>query len=204
MNDSLVQNLINEFQVPVHVLEHSEKVAKVAYFLGKKLTEKGIRVDLELVRQAALLHDLVRICDMRNFNPHEFTPSPNVEQMMKWNEIREKYEGIHHADAAYEILLGKGLTELARIVKRHKFISILEPLEGPQTWEEKLVYYADKRVVHGKITDLEERIQEGRARNLRTQEERDISSQAEVKIRALEKELFDEIGLTPDVVNRLK
>lgn len=203
MNDSELQQLIAEYQVPQHVQKHSEKVAQVALFLGRRLAEKGEIIDLDLIRQAALLHDLVRVCDMRNFDPENFEPSPTVEQMMKWNEIRGNYADLHHADAAYHILNSKGCLKLAEIIKRHKFISVLDPAQAPRTWEEKLVYYADKRVVHGDIQDLSVRIKEGKERNLRTAEEFQTSDQAATKIYQLEKEIFDRIGIDPSDINRV-
>ena len=64
--------LLKEYHVPQNVVEHSKKVAKVALFLGDRLIKKGINVNLELVEQASLLHDLVRICDFHDFKKEHF------------------------------------------------------------------------------------------------------------------------------------
>ena len=46
--------------VPASIVAHSKAVAAVAYRLAQALNRAGVRVDSELVRTAALLHDIAR------------------------------------------------------------------------------------------------------------------------------------------------
>jgi putative nucleotidyltransferase with HDIG domain len=75
----------------------------------------------------------------------------------KWQQLKAKYQGLCHEDIAYELLM-KEYPELATTVKRHRYKAILDEKEKPTTWEEKLVYYADKRIMHDRIVPLKERL----------------------------------------------
>jgi HD superfamily phosphodiesterase len=57
--------IIKAHHVPQHIVNHSLAVAKLAVFLAQRLKEKGIAVDVNLVHRACLLHDIVRICNMK-------------------------------------------------------------------------------------------------------------------------------------------
>ena len=123
-------SLLAKYNVPKNIVEHSELVARIAVFLGKKLSEKGERTDLRLLEAAALLHDIdKKIC-------------------------LENAEKIHGVEAA-KILEKEGLKEIAELVKQHRLGYIIEkPFSCPGA---KLVYYADKRVNHTNIVSLDER-----------------------------------------------
>lgn len=201
MTKTKIQKLIKEFHVPKHILAHSKKVAKVALFLGKKLIQKGEKVDLDLIEKGALLHDIVRICDFDPWEPHKFSENQTKRELEKWNFLRKKFKGIHHADAAYQIFMEKGYKNLAKVILKHKFVYILDKKFAPKTWEEKIVYYADKRVKHDKIVSLKERISDGKQRNVRGKKALALSAKAEKKVYELEKEIFEKIGEKPEVVN---
>ena len=62
-----------------------------------------------------------------------------------------------HARAGARLLEGLGLIRVARIVKAHGLYHLEDENFAPRTLEEKIVFYADKRVVHDKIVSLEER-----------------------------------------------
>ena len=62
-----------------------------------------------------------------------------------------------HVKSGAELLESLGLKEVARIVKTHGLKHFEEEDFTPKTTEEKIVFYADKRVVDDKIVSLEER-----------------------------------------------
>ena len=164
--------MLKEHGVPSHIVKHSIAVAKVAVFLAERLKEKGIAVDVNLVERACLLHDIFRICESENSEAHE--------------------------DAAYNLLKGK-YPALALAVKKHRYTALLDEKERPNTWEEKLVYYADKRVMHDRITSLKERLEEAHKRNAphpKAQGEID-TAKIDRLIYKLEEEIFNKIGLNP-------
>ena len=53
-------------------------------------------------------------------------------------------------------MIEEGLKELAPIVSRHILDTIITENHSPLTWEQKIVFYADKIVTH-KLVSLEER-----------------------------------------------
>ena len=50
--------LLETSQMPDHLRRHSEAVSRKALSMAVKLQEKGILLDLNLVRSASLLHDI--------------------------------------------------------------------------------------------------------------------------------------------------
>ena len=74
----------------------------------------------------------------------------------------------------------------------------------PRTWEEKLVYYADKRAMHDQIVPLQERLDEAHHRNAARRKASGIDfaeiERIDVAIFDLQAELFSLIGLDPDAV----
>ena len=60
--------LLNEVgALPQNIIRHSEQVTKVALYLGRKLIEKGEKVNLELLRAACLLHDIAKSVEFPDF-----------------------------------------------------------------------------------------------------------------------------------------
>lgn len=192
--------MLKEYAVPPHIIEHSMATAKLAVFLAKRLKEKGIAIDIELVDRACLLHDIVRFCDFQESQYTKYGKNITEQQKVKWRQLRAKYKAVPHEYAAYEILKDK-YPVLALTVKKHRYMALLDEEERPKTWEEKLVYYADKRVMHDKIVPLKERLTEGHERNahLHGSEVQSKINTAKVDplIYKLEKEIFDIIGLDP-------
>ncbi len=191
MTDQQVARLIEEFRMPLHVRRHCAAVANFACELGRKLIAAGEKVDLTLLRHAALLHDLVRVVDFRKFKPEEFPDPVTPEDVSFWKILREKYKGMHHADAGAQILTERGFSETAKLVSRHRFLQIKD---GFDSWEEKLLYYADKRTKHDHVVDLQERLDDGRKRNVPGMEYTEEARGLDEKVFALEREILTKIG----------
>ncbi|MBN1502995.1 HDIG domain-containing protein [Candidatus Woesearchaeota archaeon] len=121
--------LLKKEGTPKNIITHSVIVTKIAVLLATKLIEKGIKINVELVEKASLLHDI-----------------------KKWDEIKKNKKATHGVDGE-SFLTGK-YPELANLVKKHM---LYEVLVGLNSWEEKIVNYADKRVNHDKIVSLKER-----------------------------------------------
>ncbi len=192
--------IIKEYHVPEHILRHSLAVAKLAVFLAERLNEKGIEVDSDLVNRACLLHDIVRVCDFKELDYSKFKQIITERDKVKWRQIRAEYEGISHEDAAYDILKDK-YPEVASTIKRHRYMAMLDEGTRPSTWEEKLVYYADTRVMHDRIVPLKERLQDGHGRNVHLHgteaQSRINTARVDPLIYKLEKEIFDKVHLNP-------
>ena len=195
--------LLAEYHVPPHIVNHSRAVAKLAVFLAQRLNEDGEAVDINLLERACLLHDLLRVLDFKESDYNSFERNLPEQEKAKWQRIRAKYKAMTHEDAAYEILKDK-YPALALAIKRHRYMALPDENEKPDTWEEKLLYYADKRVMHETIVPLKERLAEGHKRNVLSH-----GSEAKSKINIarvdpliyeMEKEIFDKIGLNPNEV----
>lgn len=128
-------NILEEFNCPSHVFEHSKAVMLKATELASNF--KG-KVDLELVKAGAMLHDVGR----------------------------RETNGIKHAVIGADILRNNGVPpEIVNIVERHIGAGItreeaeilgLPPRDYmPVTLEEKLVAHADNLIHGNSEVDLE-------------------------------------------------
>jgi len=201
--------IIEKFCVPEHIAKHSLAVAKLAILLAERLKEKGISVDADLVERACLLHDIARPCDFRESDYDRLKGQISeqsygllTEEKAKWQQLKNKFKGLCHEEIACEILRSD-YPELALVIKRHRYMAILDEKEKPRTWEEKIVYYADKRVMHDRIVSLKERLEESHKRNAHlhgTQAQSDINtSKVDPLIFKLEEEIFSKIDIAPDL-----
>ena len=57
--------ILAEYHVPPHIVNHSKAVAKLAVFLAQRLNENGSAVNIALLEGACLLHDLLRVHDLK-------------------------------------------------------------------------------------------------------------------------------------------
>lgn len=200
MTSEQIQKLYSEFHTPLHVQRHCKAVAEFGALLARKLQEQGINVNEGLVYDAGLLHDLVRYVDFRVLNPEEWNYDVEQADVAFWKSMRVQYAGVHHADVGADILESKGFHDLAEIVRKHNFLQILK---GFNTWEEKLVYYADKRAKHDEIVPLLERLMDGRKRNQPHLMSDPLSSELDTKVAVLEAEIFAAIGMSPEALDAL-
>lgn len=193
-------NIIEEYHVPLHILRHSLAVAKLAVFLAERLKEKGVAVDVGHVDRACLLHDIARVCDFKDLDFSKFEQAVTEEDKAKWQEIRARYAGIGHEDAAYDILKDK-YPALALTIKRHRYMAMSDEKTRPNTWEERIVYYADMRVMGDKIVPLATRLKDCHRRNVHLHgtetQSRINTARVDPLIYGLEKEIFEKIGSDP-------
>lgn len=196
-------DIAEKHHVPSHILEHSLAVAKLAVFLAERLKGKGIHVDIGLVDRACLLHDVLRVCDFKDSDYSRFKQKVTQQDRAKWEQLKGEYKNLCHEDAAFVLLRDK-YPELALAIKRHKYTALLDQNDKPSTWEEKLVYYADKRVMHDRIAPLKQRLDEAHERHARshgrTARAKADTARIDRLIFQLEKEIFDKIGLNPTEV----
>ena len=190
--------ILAEYHVPPHIVSHSKIVAKLAVFLAQKLNENGQAVDVALLEGACLLHDLLRVHDFTDSDFNLFEQTLPEEERVKWQRLRKKYMESYHEEAAYD-LLKEQYPALALVIKRHRYMALLDEKEKPQSWEEKLLYYADKRVMHDKIVSLNERLAEGHKRNAyqhgSAEQSKINTAKVDPLIYEMEKEIFEKIGL---------
>lgn len=168
-------SILRAHSVPENVVLHCAAVAGVAYFLAEKLREKGVAVDHLLAHRGGLLHDL--------------------DKVTTTNE-----EGGHGEKAAV-ILADLGYTALGEIARRH----VLYPGRLPRTWEEKLVFLADKLVENLEVVGISARLAALRKRYPQAQEEiascepfvHALQNQVLLALEMSEEELLEELRKLP-------
>lgn len=178
--------LYKKYRTPKAVINHMLKVAEVARYLCERLEEKGIQIDKNLVEAAALLHDLVRVCDFRELTLDRLGQKINSDDLKVWLQLREKYKKIGHSKAASQILKTLKQKEIANLIEKHAFHEI----DNLKTLEEKILYYSDKRVDGDNIVTLKKRFKLGHVRNHKQSDDIEKSKAIEKKVFELEKELL--------------
>ena len=124
-----------EFNFSNNLWMHSQAVAGVAYLLALWLKQKGEKVNPILAQRGGLLHDLAKL-------------HPEVNRA----------SGNDHGVLAGKILHQRGQPELAEIANRHMIFSFEIRERIPTTWEETLVYFADKLIEGKEIVSIQERL----------------------------------------------
>ena len=121
--------ILKDNNVPDNIIAHSKQVCNVALKIADLLEKKGIKINRDLIAAASLLHDVRKL-------------SPN-----------------DHVIEGYEFIKSLGYPEVAVIIKKHGMVHLDNEDFMPKTWEEKIVFYADKRVKNDKIVSVDERFE---------------------------------------------
>ena len=128
-------HILSLLQAPDRVVAHCRAVATVGETLAAALRPRLPELDVDLVRSACLLHDMVRVHGARR-----------------------------HAQMGERILRNLGMPRLAAVVGAHMVLP-LDPTASPTVSEEELVYLADKMVVEDRVAGLAEREAQARAKH---------------------------------------
>jgi putative nucleotidyltransferase with HDIG domain len=167
--------ILLSFGLPAGIVSHSRGVARVAAEAARLVADRGIPLSVELVRVAALLHDVDKL------------------------ETREG-KGVHGQVAA-ERLAAMGHNELAAPVASHPVTALLDDARFPRGWPSVLVSVADRHVA-GTFLTTDQRIDDLAGRY--PQHEAELHA-ARAPAHALEAEVADAAGLpVADLVERLR
>jgi len=193
--------ILESYRAPKIVIKHSEGTAKVAYFIGKKLKEKGEDIDLKAMVYASLLHDTFKIIEIKDYSTH-LTKKELEEKKRYWENLKKRLKGFDHT-SAFPVDFGKKYPKITNLVVKHRFYQVNT---GFDSWEEKIVYYADKLVKFDKITTLKARLKDLKKRyahRLYDKTRLEHARKTDKKIQLLEKEIFKTSGLSPDDLIKL-
>jgi putative nucleotidyltransferase with HDIG domain len=157
-----------------HIVRHSQLVTDVAMLIAGKLNRVGRRLDIALVEAGALLHDITKTTSI---------------------ETKE-----NHAKTGSELLASLGYPLVANIVRQH---ICLDPksFSPDAVTEAEVVNYADKRVKHEEVVDIEDRFQDVLERyvnKLPGLEARFEQVQRETQL--LEQKIFSQIDISPEQI----
>jgi len=197
--------MIRQCHLPTHILKHSEAVNKVGVFLACRLAEKDLDVDVDLVERACLLHDLFRVCDFPLEDFRWFEQPVTEADKTKWRRLKAKHGHHRHEEAANAFLKDR-YPVLAETIRKHRYTSVIDEEDALESWEQKLVYYADKRAMHDTIVPLAERLDEAHQRSAIAlakagqPRRRDMEEKVDALIFQLEAEIFSRLDLHPNDV----
>ena len=62
-----------------------------------------------------------------------------------------------HVTEGVKLLKSMGFPAVAGVIKKHSLYKLQQKNKQPKTWEEKIVFYADKRVMGNNIVSLKKR-----------------------------------------------
>lgn len=158
-----------------HIVDHSLQVCRVATFLAHKLNSGPYRLNLDLIRAAAMLHDITKT---RSFETSE-----------------------NHAVTGGQFLAELGYPEVGGLVRQH--VKLDEYCATKKLIDADIVNYADKRVLHAEIVDLDRRLDYILDRYAKKAAERNRICSLWGKTRGLETKIFKELPFPPQNLGRL-
>ena len=168
-------DLLRNFRVPEHIIEHSRKVWEIAACLGRLLNRQGAALDEGKIAAASWLHDIAKMDGLRS--------------------------GENHSAAGAEILKKRGYPEIAEIVRQHVVLDA-EAYEG-EIGEALIVHYADKRVRHTALVSLEDRFRDLKERYGEHPAARQWLEDLEKRTKDLEVRIFGRLAISPDSLGSL-
>lgn len=193
--------ILDRYKTPNIVVKHSQGCAKAAYLIGKKLNDKGEKIDLNSVVCTSLVHDIFKIIEVKDYTKY-LTQKEVKENRVFWGKLKSRMKGYDHV-SAFAVDFGKKYPITTNLVLKHRYSQVNN---GFESWEEKLVYYADKLVKFDKITTLNERLLDLKERyghNFKDAKHQKFIEETDKKLALLEKEIFKTSGLSPDDLIRL-
>lgn len=185
MNAHEIYSIYTKYHVPHTVRMHMIAVADFASKLCDKFIKKGYTIDKDLVIEAALLHDVCRVVDFKNFRLSTIRQKINSEDLKVWIKLKDEFGHLGHEKAIAKILEKEGYKDVANVISKHNFFEI----NNLKTWEEKIVYYSDKRVDHATVVSLKKRMSEGKKRNFSPEDDIEKILETEKQVLSLEREI---------------
>jgi tRNA threonylcarbamoyladenosine biosynthesis protein TsaE len=117
-DDAVIREMLDEFQTPLFVRKHTAIVAKIATLIAKKLIEKNYPVHLDVVRSAALLHDLFWMCGQNGFVREDFSEQTDEKHWNTWMKMRETVCESDPFSSCESYLRQRGYSTIADVVAR--------------------------------------------------------------------------------------
>lgn len=158
-----------------HIVAHSMQVCRVATYLTDYLVGQHTHLNAKMIRSAALLHDITKT---RSFNTGE-----------------------DHAFTGGQFLTDRGYPEVGDLVRQHVVLDEYSATKIPV--EAEIINYADKRVLHDEIVDLDRRLDYILERYAKKAEHRKRIYLLWGKTKHLENRIFSDLPFSPETLNRI-
>lgn len=198
----IVYHYWNTACTPKNVRIHCFVVGYVARYLLEMLEKEGYEVNPNLAYVGGLLHDTYRVINFPSMHGIQYTEKDG-HCVPIWKEQIAKYSHIDHEEFIATILEKDGHDDLAGIVRMHQNERVLELVTMEQHFEEKCLYYADKRVAHAHIVTFDERVAEANKRHHWTAAEIAAYKPVWEQVKVLEKQMFSMLPFDPQALNTL-
>ncbi len=153
--------ILKDNNVPDNIIAHVNAVCDFSIKVCDLLEKKGINVNLDLVIAGALLHD--------------------VKKITKGDHITE----------GYELVKSLGFLEVAEVIRKHGLQHLGDGSYEPKTWEEKIVFYADKKCNGNKVVSVNERFEYAKHRYNHYDIEKEIEFTKKIEKELLGNERID-------------
>lgn len=166
-----IKKLWDKYEFPEQKRLHVSLVARVAMWMAKKLEVCGswFVVNKDLLEAGALLHDI--------------------------DKKIPRLPGERHPQTGVRILNLEGFDEVSELIKNHSVQNILDVEKKPNSWEEKILFLADKMVKYEIIT-VDKRFKLWEAEDL-PKEQMEMLVRAYPKVKELEREIFGFLRVDP-------
>lgn len=151
-SESEIDQWWNDARTPAHIRAHCDAVAALCDRFAAVLIADGQVIRTKALHAAARVHDLLRFLDFHAGG--NTTHRPDEATKAHWNTTAARYPGLRHENACAQFLREHGFPVIATIVATHGLTS---PPRADATIEERLLYYADKRVIDDRVVTLAER-----------------------------------------------
>ena len=151
-------NILKDNNVPGNIVAHLKAVCDFSLKICEVLEKRGIGINKYLVQAGALLHDVKKL-------------SPN-----------------DHVVEGYKFVKSLGYLEVAAVIKKHGLYHLDKEEFVPRTWEEKIIFYADKRIKNDRIVSVDERFEYIKQRYKKEDMEKEINFTKKIEKELLENE----------------
>lgn len=141
------QELFAKYSTPEHVQRHCNEVARVSVLIAESLIEKGFQINVEELRGAALVHDVLRTEKDHDRLGAEVLMDMDLPQEADLVRRHMTYHPFNHAEKFQEIDI---LCLADRLVKEDCYVGL----------DERMQYLIDKP---GKTPERTERILKAKA-----------------------------------------
>ena len=121
--------ILKQNNVPDNIIAHTRAVCDFSMKVCDLLEKRVIKINRNLVAAASLLHDVKKLAPRE----HEIEGAGYISSL--------------------------GYAEVGILIKKHGLKHLFEDEFMPKTWEEKIVFYADKRVTNDRIVSVDERFE---------------------------------------------
>ncbi len=158
-----------------HIVLHSLQVCRVATYLTGYLVDLHTHLNTKMIRSASLLHDITKT---RSFDTGE-----------------------NHALTGCQHLTERGYPEVGDLVRQHVVLDEYNATKIPV--EAHILNYADKRVLHDEIVDLDTRLDYILDRYAKKAEDRERICLLWKKTKHLENKIFTDLPVSPQDLNHI-